>query len=458
MKLAGRARRDNPRVTSADGFCTEVLPCRQGAANYRHDDDRGPGCIRPAARGRAMIAEARIKSSGGPSPIGTDRAALRFVLLIGVVSLFADMAYEGARSITGPYLEILGASATVVGIVAGVGELLGYGLRLVSGRLSDRMRAYWPITIVGYVIQMAAVPALALAGNWPLAAALIIAERVGKAMRNPPRDAMLAQASQSIGRGWAFGIHEALDQTGALIGPLVCAVVLARTGHYPAAFAILLVPALLTLGALGLARLNYPQPPGAAARPADLRGEAMPASFWLYLVAAALVAAGFADFSLIAYHFQKTTLIDPALVPVFYSLAMGAGGAASLVFGRLYDRVGISLLIPLTAIGALFAPLAFLGSASVAFVGVLLWGAALGIHETIMAAAVADMVPSGRTASAYGIFTMAFGLSWFAGSAALGFVYDRSILATAVLALVLQLAAVPVLVAVTMRRQRGVPA
>lgn len=390
-----------------------------------------------------------------PAPNAGHRSALRFVVLIGVVSLFADMAYEGARSITGPYLAVLGASATVVGIVAGVGELLGYSLRLVSGRLSDRMRAYWPIAIVGYVVQMAAVPALALAGSWQLATAFIIAERVGKAMRNPPRDAMLARASVSIGRGWAFGLHEALDQAGALVGPLVVAVVLARTGQYPAAFAILAIPAVLTLATLGLARRTYPVPPGVVARPSDLRGEGLPRAFWLYLVAAALVAAGFADFSLIAFNFQRTHLVDAAIVPVFYSAAMAAGGLASLVFGRLYDRVGIGLLVPLTAIGALFAPLAFLGSAPVAFVGVLLWGAALSIHESIMAAAVAEMAPADRTASAYGLFTMAFGLAWFAGSAALGILYDRSVEATVIFAVVLQLAAVPILVVVARWHRNG---
>ena len=384
----------------------------------------------------------------GTNATRTRATALRFVVLIGVVSLFADMAYEGARSITGPYLAVLGASATVVGVVAGVGELLGYSLRLVSGRLSDRLRAYWPIAIVGYVVQMVAVPALALAGSWQVAAGLIIAERIGKAMRNPPRDAMLAHASTSIGRGWAFGLHEALDQTGALVGPLVVAVVLARTGQYPAAFAILVIPAALTLTTLAFARRTYPAPPGVAARPSDLRSEGLPRAFWLYLVAAALVAAGFADFSLIAYNFERTRLVDPTLVPVFYSGAMAAGGVASLVFGRLYDRVGIGLLVPLTAIGALFAPLAFLGSAPVALLGVVLWGAALGVHESIMAAAVAEMAPPDRTASAYGLFTMGFGLAWFAGSAALGILYDRSVDATVILAVALQLAAVPILVVV----------
>ena len=168
--------------------------------------------------------------------------AMRFVLLVGVMSLFADMTYEGSRSIVGPYLALLGASATAVGFVAGGGELLGYGLRLVSGRLADVTGRYWPITIAGYVIQMAAVPALALAGSWQAAAILIALERTGKAMRNPPRDAMLARASEDIGRGWAFGVHEALDQLGALIGPLVAAAVLAIRGDYKIAFALLLVP------------------------------------------------------------------------------------------------------------------------------------------------------------------------------------------------------------------------
>ena len=193
---------------------------------------------------------------GGP---GRSRA-MRFVLLVGVMSLFADMTYEGSRSITGPYLALLGASATAVGIVAGGGELLGYSLRLVSGRLADMTGRYWPITIVGYVIQMAAVPALALAGSWQAAAILIALERTGKALRNPPRDAMLARATVDIGRGWAFGVHEGLDQLGALIGPLVAAAVLALRGDYQIAFALLLVPALTTLAILAVARSDLPEP------------------------------------------------------------------------------------------------------------------------------------------------------------------------------------------------------
>lgn len=381
-----------------------------------------------------------------PVPTSSQQArgrAVRFVVLLGIVSLFADLTYEGSRSITGPYLAVLGASATAVGVVAGGGELLGYALRLVSGRFSDALRSYWPITIIGYVIQMAAVPALALAGSWQVAAVLIVLERVGKAIRNPPANAMLAQASVEIGRGWGFGLHEALDQVGALIGPLVVAGVLAARGDYPVAFAVLLIPAILTVATVVVARLIYPNPQDLATRPADVRSEGLPTVFWLYLAGAALVAAGFADFSLMAFHFERKEIIEPTWIPVFYAAAMGASGLASLVFGRLFDRVGVGVIVPLTIAASLFAPLAFFGGPALAFVGIVLWGIGMGVHESIMAAAVAGMVPSGRIASAYGLFNLGYGFAWFAGSALMGFLYDLSIPALVALSIALEVAAIP---------------
>lgn len=221
------------------------------------------------------------------------RLAVRFVLMIGILSFFADFTYEGSRSIIGPFLGMLGATGTIVGIVTGFGELLGYGLRLVSGRWADTSGKYWPMTIFGYVVQMASVPALALAGNWPAAAALIILERVGKAIRNPPRDVMLSHAGkQAGGYGWVFGLHEALDQFGAMFGPLLIAAVLAHRGSYHQAFALLLVPALINLSLVLTARLLYPRPqdmePGT--RPIDSHG--LPRIFWIYLAGAALVPPG----------------------------------------------------------------------------------------------------------------------------------------------------------------------
>ncbi len=395
---------------------------------------------------RERAAGSMSAARGAPSP------AFRFVILIGVVSLFADMTYEGARSITGPYLAVLGASATVVGVVAGGGEFLGYALRLVSGRLSDRTGAYWPVALIGYVVQMAAVPALALAGSWEAAAFLIVLERIGKALRNPPRDAMLAHATTEIGRGWGFGVHEALDQAGAMIGPLVAAFVLAARGQYPAAFAVLLVPAIMTLGLLLVARITYPNPGNLAARPADVQASGLPREAYVYLVAVMLVAAGFADFSLMAFHFQQAKTVPAAFVPVFYAVAMGVSGLGSLAWGRLFDRLGIVVLVPLTLVTALFAPLAFLGAAGAAFVGTVLWGVGMGVHESIMAAAVANMVPARRIGSAYGLFNLLYGVAWFAGSVVMGVLYDVSIPALVAFSVAAELLAIPLIVAVHRRR------
>jgi MFS family permease len=388
----------------------------------------------------ALISKERMKSK-----------ALKFVLLIGVVSFFADFTYEGARSITGPYLAILGASATLVGFIAGLGELLGYGLRLVSGRLSERTGEFWPITIFGYVVQMSAVPLLALAPSWQLAGLLIVVERIGKAIRNPPRDVMLSHAAKQIGFGWGFGLHEALDQFGALFGPLVVAAVLAGRGNYRTAFAVLLVPAIMTLILLVIARLLYPRPEDLDVHVPNVHTEGLPRVFWIYLSGAALVAAGFADFTLIAYHFEKASVIPQTWIPVFYSIAMAASGIGSLLFGRLFDRTGLWILLPLTVIGAASAPLVFLGRFWLALVGSALWGVGMGVHESIIPAAVATMVPPQRRPSAYGIFTAGYGVFWFVGSVIIGKLYDVSIPALIVFSVVAQVLAIPLFMNVKKR-------
>ena len=383
------------------------------------------------------------------------RAGLYFVLLFGAVNLFADMTYEGARSVTGPFLATLGASGLIVGSVAGFGEFLGYALRLVSGQWADRSRLYWPITLAGYVVQMVAVPALAFAGSWPFAALLICLERVGKATRNPPRDVMLSQAGEEMGRGWAFGVNEALDQLGALIGPLLVAVILARRGNYPLAFGILALPASMTLLLVLGARLGFPNADRIDRKTEAAPGRSYPPAFWWYLIGAGFVSFGFADFSLIAYHFSKGQAVSPTWVPIFYALAMAAGGLGSLICGKLFDRIGLILLVPVTFVIAAYAPLAFLGGFSLALVGALLWGIGLGAHESLMQAAVAQMVPKERLGSAYGVFGVAFGVAWFAGSAALGALYDFSVVAAVLLAVVTQLLGiVPLLVAARLMKAR----
>lgn len=370
------------------------------------------------------------------------KSALYFVLLFGVVNLFADMAYEGARSITGPFLATLGASGFIVGGVTGFGEFLGYALRLVSGRWADRSRLYWPITISGYVVQMAAVPALALTAGWPSAAILIVVERIGRATRNPPRDVMLAQAGERMGRGWAFGINEALDQLGALIGPLAIAGLLSWRHDFQLAFAALAAPAALTLLVVFGARARFPNAGRIERSQETSHVSGYPPAYWWYCMGAGLVGFGFADFSLIAFHMSRSQTVPAAWIPVFYAAAMGAGGLSSLIVGKLFDRVGLVVLVPVTIVVAGYAPLAFLGGFGAALAGATLWGVGLGAHESVMQAAVARMVPQQRLGSAYGLFGVVFGVAWFAGSAALGAVYDRSVTAAVALAVAMQLLAV----------------
>lgn len=353
-------------------------------------------------------------------------SAYGFVLLVGILSFFADFAYEGARSVTGPFLGFLGATGTIVSIVGGFGEFAGYGLRLVSGPWAQRSGRFWPIAIFGYTVQMIAVPLLALAPNWPTAAALIVLERAGKGIRNPPRDAMLAVASKEIGYGWGFGLHEALDQAGALCGPLLIALVLALRHSYNQAFAVLVIPSLITLGLLVVARAIYPATgaTASAAQPLTAGENELPKIFWLYLAGAALVAAGFADFSLISFHFQSGSLhLSGSWLPIFYAVAMAASGAGSLVFGKLFDRFGLIVLIPLTLIAAAFAPLVFWGGFGLALAGAAIWGLGMGVHESIIPAAVAHMVPEQRRARAYGIFTGSYGIAWMLGSIVIGLLY-----------------------------------
>jgi MFS family permease len=384
------------------------------------------------------------------------RTAVKFIVLLGSVSLAADMTYEGARSITGPFLGVLGASGTVVGLVAGFGELAGYGLRLASGYLSDRTGRYWAITIFGYALNLLVVPLLALAGHWQIAGGLIIAERLGKAIRTPARDAMLSHATATVGRGWGFGLHEALDQVGAVLGPLAIAWVLLAGGSFRSGFALLLVPAAIALVLLGAARFLYPHPRGLEAAELKVEARGFRPPFWIYLTAAGLVGAGYVDFPLIAFHLTRQSVVTGSMIPIFYALAMGVDGISAIVFGRLFDRLGIRVLLPVVGLSLAFAPLVFLGGFTLALVGMGTWGIGLGAQESIMRAAVAEMVPADRRGSAYGVFNSVYGAAWFLGSALMGFLYDTSVLALVVFSVFVQLASLPFF-ALTVRRLRSAP-
>ena len=374
------------------------------------------------------------------------KLAFKFVLTIGIVNLFADMTYEGARSITGPFLESLGASALAVGVIAGGGELLGYTLRSIAGYVADKTHKYWLVILAGYCINMLVVPALALAGVWPVAATLIIAERTGRGIRKPAVDAMISYAGKSIGRGWVFGLNEGLDQAGATFGPLIVAFILYRHEGYRTGFGVLLVPALLCLGTLIFARLSYPEPHKLEEGSKDpLETKGFSRAFWIYAAAGALIAAGFADFSLISFHFKKVGAISDTDVALFYAAAMGAGAMTNLVFGRLFDRIGFPIAAVAFSAGAIFAPFAFLGGIKLMLTGMVLWGVGLGAQNSLLKAMLADVLPAARRSTGFGMFYTAFGIAWFIGSAAMGFLYERSLMTLIVFSMVCQLIALPTL-------------
>jgi MFS family permease len=370
-----------------------------------------------------------------------------FIVLLGIVSLFGDVTYEGARAVTGPYLATLGASAGVVGLVAGVGEFAGYGLRLASGYVADRSRAYWLLTFVGYGLLLS-IPLLAFAGYWQLAAVFIILERVGKAIRNPARDTMLSYAAKKVGRGWGFAVHEALDQVGGIIGPVAFALVLLSHDTYQEGFKFLFVPALLTLAVLAIARKRFPSPvtleipEGPSGRTTQTK---LPRVFWLYTAFALVSAAGFANFQLISYHLAAQAIVSDAQIPIIYAIAMAVDGVAALVVGRAYDRVGLTSLLAIPLLTLPIPFFAFSSSYSSVLIGMALWGVVLGVQETIMRAAVADLAPIERRGFAYGIFYTMYGAGWGLGGAVMGRLYELSISYLILFVVAMELISIPLL-------------
>lgn len=375
-----------------------------------------------------------------------NRSALHFVLIIGIANFFADFTYEGARGIIGPFLGSLGASAAVVGFIAGFGELMGYGLRSVSGYFADKSHKHWAFAFLGYAINMLAVPALALTRQWPLAATLVISERLGRGIRKPTVEAMLSYAGRSIGAGWVFGLNEALDQAGATIGPLVMALILYLHGGYQTGFGTLLIPALLCLATLVLARLLHPRPheleKGAGHTFATTN---LTSAYWTYFVAGALLAAGFADFALIGFHFQKANVMRGNLIPVFYAVAMAASALASIPLGRLFDRLGPNVSLFAFLISAAAAPFVFLGTSAFALVGMIFWGIGMSAQGSLFQAMLTGVIPPQKRSTAFGLFDTGYGIAWFLGSGTMGLLYDKSILAVVLFSVILQIAAVPVL-------------
>lgn len=408
-----------------------------------------------------------------------------FILSFGVVSMLMDIVYQAALSVQGPLLASLGATAAIVGLVSGLGEATSLAGRLVSGPAADRTGRYWVFAIVGYAITGLAVPAMGFAGSVIGVSLLIIVERFGKSLRTPSRDAMLSHASAKVGRGKGFAIHELMDQIGAFGGPLIVAAILQVTHNaFGPALGVMIIPGVAAIVVLVVLRHRVPDPADyeredeaeAAVEEAPAEKTAakdathanaqapnarkqrlpkLPARFWLYTCFCGMVLAGVGTFGVMSYHMVDTGLFTAALVPILYAVAQAVDAVFALVTGSLYDKFGVKVLFCLPVSSALVPLFVFTNSAPLVAVGVALWGMSLGIQESTMRAAVADMVPSDRRATSYGMFSVATGIGTFIGATVIGALYSFGQGAIAAYSLVLQAAALALLVYIV-RTGKGV--
>lgn len=386
-------------------------------------------------------------------------AGWRTVLWLGVVSLLADLVYEGARSITGPFLASLGASALTVGLVTGAGEAAALGFRLFSGPAADRSGRYWRWMVVGYALTAVCVPLMALApalgaAGLAFGAAMVLLERTGKAIRSPAKSVLLAVAARDVGRGRGFGVHKALDQTGAFLGPLAVAGVIALTLHQWAGLLVLAVPGAAVLGVLAWMHTHVGDP-SRVPEVADAPLDTLPGRFYVYAVACALTTVGLMTFGVISFHLVHEHLVTAAVVPVVYAAAMAADAVASLGTGFAYDHVGGGTLVMLPVVVAAVPFLVFTDRAGVAVAGVVLWGVATGVQDSTVKALVADLVPQTRLATAYGAFAAFQAVAALAGGGLAGWLYDghRGALAGGIVAA--QTVALVLLVGVLLRSRRA---
>lgn len=402
----------------------------------------------------------------GPARTG-GVSAWRFIVSFGTISLLADFVYEGARSITGPLLASLGATALVVGVVTGIGEASALLLRLVSGPLTDRTQRFWAWTIAGYALTVITVPVLGLTGILWVACGLVIAERVGKAIRSPAKDTLLSFATAAVGRGRGFAVHEALDSIGGIIGPLVVAGMLALTGgHYGPALGVLAFPGVAVLALLVRLRIRVPKPaayeqPGTTPQgssagnpdqPVIRWWAAMPRQFWIYSVFTAATMVGFATFGVLSFHMVARGVLPAAVVPLIYAAAMLVGASAALATGWAYDRIGPRVLIVLPILAVAIPVVAFTNSRWWVIAGALLWGAAVGIQESTLRAVVADLVVPDRRASAYGLYAAVLGVATAGGGALTGYLYEHTITTLIIVVATVQVLALVFLVVTTLRR------
>jgi len=396
--------------------------------------------------------------------------AMILIILFGIISLLGDIIYEGARSVNGPYLHILGANALIVGFVVGIAEFLGYIIRLVSGYFSDKTKAHWFFTIFGYGLLIS-VPILSFSNIWQVAAIFIILERIGKGLRSPARDTIVSYATKQVGTGLGFGISEFLDQIGAALGPLIFTFLFfsiknvhKTANDYQQGYFLLWAPFIVLMIVLFISYLKVKNPELLEKKQEDQPSE-IPKTFWIYCVFSFFTTIGFINFAIVGYHLKSNELFSDAKIPLLYTFAMIVDAIFGIIVGRIYDKIklkfknensGLLVLIFIPVITALILPFVFSKNFLAIATGMFLWGIVMGSHETIMKSAIADLTSIKKRGTAYGIFNTIYGLALFFGTALSGFLYEISISVMIFTLMCLQVFAVMVFLRLKNEIQTGI--
>lgn len=366
---------------------------------------------------------------------------MNLIFFLGIVSLFADITYEGARSIIGQYLFVLGSSSLFVGFIAGFGEFIGYFLRILFGYLADKTKNYWLFMIIGYSLNVLSVPFLAFTNNYLIAGILILLERLGKAIRTPSRDTIISFIGSKHGYGISFGIHEFLDQIGALSGPLLIFLILSLSkNNYKLSFLILIIPAIFCLIFLLWTKIKFSNINEVEIRRKRYESFKSSKKFWIYTIAIGFVSFGFVDFALISYHYKRINLFEPSIIVILYSIAMITDAITSIILGKLFDKFGIKVIIISVILTTFSGPLLFLFNEKVlSFLAIILWGIGIGSQESIMRAYISNIIKKEERATAFGIFNSIYGFSWFIGSLIIGYLYSISLIYMVILSFSFQI-------------------
>ncbi|RLG83550.1 MAG: MFS transporter [Thermoprotei archaeon] len=354
------------------------------------------------------------------------KKTLLVFILLGLVSLLADVVYEGARSIIGAYLKVLEAAMVIAGVIS-FGEFIGYVMRGVGGFIANRFRSsrvYWMLIFLGYSVNLFAIPLLAFVGSWEYALVLVFIERMGKGLRAPARDVIISEVTEDLGKGKGFGIHEVMDQLGAITGPAIVAWILLTVASYKYAFLVLAIPALLSITTLFIAYVNYPKIKSVEV--VRRTGAKLPAKFLVFLLSISLMSLGFMHWGLVSYSLKHFSIFEDYFIPTLYLIAMLTDAIIAFPIGVMYDKIGVksTLISPILIIilMALFAS----GKQSMIVLSIMLWGLVMGIYETIIRASIADLVPMESRAKAYGLYGIIFGASWTLGNIMLSYIMQIS--------------------------------